>query len=83
MPRSRKFAVYDHTMSLFRRRAKKNREKAAAGLLTEQTSTAEAQAEAARPEVTAEARPNPDQPGWGRIIGQEIGRSREEHASQE
>ena len=80
MARSRKFAVYDHTMGLFRRRSKNNREKAAAGLLKEETTTAERPAEAARTQVTAEARPNPDQPGWGRIIGQEIGRSREEHA---
>ena len=79
MAPGRNFAVYDHTMSLFRRRAKKNREEAAAGLLKEQARTAEA----ARPEVTAEARPNPDQPGWGRIVGQEIGRSHEEYASRE
>lgn len=79
----RKFAAYDDRMGLFRRKAKKNREKAVAGLLTAQTRTAEAQPEAARPEVTAEARPNPDQPGWGQIIGQEIGRAREDHASQQ
>ncbi len=77
-------AVYDRIMGLFRGRAKKkNREKAAAGLLEEQTSTASAQAESAHREVTAEERPNPDQPGWGRIIGQEIGRAREDRASQE
>ena len=90
MSRSRRFAIYDDNMGLFRRRAKKNREEAAAGLVKEQTRTAGAQAEAARPEVTAEARPNPvtaearpnpDQPGWGRIVGQEIGRSRDEHAN--
>ena len=69
-------------MGLFRRRDKKNRENAEAGLLKEQTSAAEAQAEAARPEVTTEARPNPDQPGWGRILGEEIGRARENRASQ-
>ena len=69
-------------MGLFRSRAKKNREKTAAGLLKDETRTAEPQAEAARPGVTAEARPNPDQPGWGRIIGQEISRSREAHPSQ-
>jgi hypothetical protein len=67
-------------MGLFRRRDKKNREKAEAGFLKEQTSAAEAQA--ARPEVTTEARPNPDQPGWGRILGEEIGRARENRASQ-
>jgi hypothetical protein len=65
-------------MGLFRRRDKKNREKSEAGLLKEQTSAAEA----ARPEVTTEERPNPDQPGWGRILGEEIGRARENRASQ-
>lgn len=69
-------------MGLFRRKAKKSREEAAAGLLREQTGTAEAQAEAVRPAVTAEARPNPDQPGWGRVLGQEIGKARESRASQ-
>jgi hypothetical protein len=70
-------------MGLFRSRARKNREKAAAERLEEQTSTVNAQAEVARREVTAEARPNPDQPGWGRTIGYEIGRAREDRASQE
>lgn len=69
-------------MGLFRRRAKKNREKAEAGLLKDQTSAAGAQTEAAHSEVTTEARPNPDQPGWGRILGEEIGRARENRASQ-
>ena len=54
-----------------------------AELLTEQTRTASAQAEVARREVTAEERPNPDQPGWGRTIGQEIGKARENRPSQE
>jgi hypothetical protein len=54
-----------------------------AELLTEQTRTASAQAEVERREVTAEERPNPDQPGWGRTIGQEIGRARENRPSQE
>lgn len=70
-------------MGLFRSRARKSREKAAAELLTEQTRTAKAPAEAPRREVTAEARPNPDQPGWGQTIGQEIGKARENRASQE
>jgi hypothetical protein len=69
-------------MGLFRRWAKKNRENAAAELLNEQ-STAKAQTEAAPREATAEARPNPDQPGWGETIGQQIGKAREERASQE
>ncbi len=70
-------------MGLFRNRARKNRQKAAAELLEQQTRTVEAQAEAARREVTAEARPNPDQPGWGLAIGQEIGKAREDRASHE
>lgn len=64
-------------MGLFRRRAKKNDDKAAVDVLKEQTTTAEADVAVARREVTAEERPNPDQPGWGRTIGQEIGRGRE------
>jgi hypothetical protein len=76
--------VYNHIMGLFRSRAKKNREKAAAELLQEQTKMAKAQREVvARREVTAEARPNPDQPGWGLAIGQEIGKTREDRAGQE
>jgi hypothetical protein len=69
-------------MGLFRSRARKNREKAAAELLKEQTRTVEAPAEAARREVTAETRPDPDQPGWGRTIGQAIGKAREDRAGQ-
>jgi hypothetical protein len=79
----RKPAVYDRAMGLFRSRARKNREKAVAKLLKEQSRTAKAQAEVARREVTAEERPNPDQPGWGRTIGQEIGKAREDRLSQE
>jgi hypothetical protein len=70
-------------MGLFRRRAKKNRERVAAEVLQEQNTTAEAQAEVAPREATAEARPNPDQPGWGEAIGQQIGKARQERASQE
>ena len=70
-------------MGFFRSRSSKNREKAAADLLKEQTRTATAQARVARPRVTAEERPNPDQPGWGRTIGQEIGKTREDRSSQE
>ncbi len=79
----RKPAVYDRDMGLFRSRGRKNRGKAAARLLKEQTRTAKAQAEVARREVTAEERPNPDQPGWGLAIGQEIGKAREDRLSQE
>jgi hypothetical protein len=82
-------AVYDHAMGLFRsavglfRRASKDREEAAAGLLKEQARTVKAQADVARREVKLEARPNPDNPGWGRTVGQEIGKAREDRASQE
>ena len=86
----RQSAAYDHAMGLFRSamglfrgRAGKNREKAAAELPKEQTRTVKAQPEVARREVKYEARPNPDKPGWGRIIGQEIGKAREDRASQE
>lgn len=56
---------------------------AAAEVRTEQTGAAEAQAVAVRRKVTAEARPDPDQPGWGRTIGQQIGKAREDRACQE
>ena len=71
----RKSAAYDHAMGLFRNamglfrgRAGKNREKAAAELPNEQTSTVKAQPRVAPREVKREARPNPDEPGWGRTI---------------
>lgn len=70
-------------MGLFHRRGKKNREKAAAELLKEQSTTAKAQTEVAPREAAGEARPDPDQPGWGEAIGQQIGKTREERASQE
>jgi hypothetical protein len=70
-------------MGLFRSRGRKNRGKPAATLLKEQTATAKTQTEAARREVTAEHRPDPDRPGWGRTIGQEIGKAREDRLSQE
>jgi hypothetical protein len=73
-------AVYHQAMGLFRNRARKKREKAASGLVEEQTTTVTPQPEVARREVTAEARPNPDQPGWGRTIGQQIGKAREDGA---
>jgi len=76
-------AVYHRAMGLFRRKALKNREKAAVDLLKEQTRAAEAQVEVARREVTAEERPNPDRAGWGRTIGQEISRARANRTSQE
>ena len=71
----RKSAAYDHAMGLFRSatglfrsRAGKNREMAAAELPTEQTKTVTAQPEAGPREVKREARPNPDEPGWGRTV---------------
>jgi hypothetical protein len=83
-------AVYHRAMGLFRIRIRRSREKAAARLPEEregegtaQADTAAregegtAQADTAAREVTAEARPDPDQPGWGRIAGQAIGKSRE------
>ena len=75
MREARKLAAYDHAMGLFRNgmglfrsRAGENREKAAAELPNEQTRTVEAQPEVVPREVKREARPNPDQPGWGRTI---------------
>jgi hypothetical protein len=70
-------------MGLFRSRARKNREKAADGLLEEQTRTVTAQADVSRREVTAEPRPDPDRPGWGRTIGLEIGKARGDRGSQD
>jgi hypothetical protein len=69
--------VYHRAMGLFRSRARKNREKAAANLVEAQTAPT-APAEVPRREVTAEARPDPDQPGWGRIAGQALGKARED-----
>ena len=86
----RKPAAYDRAMGLFRTAmglfrgsAGKNREKAAAGLLTEQAKTVKAQPEAARREVRREARPDPNKPGWGLTIGEEINKARGDRASQE
>ena len=75
MREARKSAAYDHAMGLFRSatglfrgRAGKNREKAAAGLPDEQTRTVKAQPGVVPREVKREARPDPDQPGWGRTV---------------
>jgi hypothetical protein len=94
-------------MDLFRSRAGKDREKtaaelpeqqttttaaelpeqqtttAAAELPEQQTTTVKAQPEAARREAKYEARPDPDKPGWGRALGQEISRAREDRAGRE
>jgi hypothetical protein len=78
-----KSAVYHRAMGLFRRRRRNNSGTAAAEFVAEQTETATAQPELPRREVTAEARPNPDQPGWGRALGQQIGRAREDRPTQQ
>ena len=69
-------------MGLFRSRARRQRDKAAAKLLTEQTGAGTAQGETGRREVTPEARPDPDQPGWGQIAGQAIGKARQNRQQQ-
>jgi hypothetical protein len=75
--------LFRSAVGFFRGRARKDREEAAAGLLKEQARTVTAQAEVARREVKLEARPNPDNPGWGRTVGQEIGKAPEDRAGQE
>lgn len=69
-------------MGLFRR-AKKNREKSAGEFLKEQARTVKAQPVVARREVKYEARPNPDEPGWGGAMGLDITRLRRDRPSQE
>lgn len=75
--------LFRSAMGLFRGRAVKNREKVAAELPEEHTGTVRAQPEAGPREVRHEARPNPDKPGWGLTIGQEIRKAREGRASKE
>jgi hypothetical protein len=88
--------LFRSAVGLFRGRARKDREEAAepvkeqartveapAEPVKEQARTVEAPAEVARGEVKFEARPNPDNPGWGRTVGQEIGKARQDRASQE
>jgi hypothetical protein len=60
--------LFRSSMGLFRGRAGKNREKAAAEPPNEQTRTVTAQPGVAPREVKREARPNPDKPGWGQTI---------------
>jgi len=74
--------LFRSAVGLFRGRARKDREEAA-GLPEEQARTVKAPTEVARGEVKFEARPNPDNPGWGRAVGQEMGKAREDRASQE
>ena len=60
--------LFRSAMGLFRSRAGDNREKAAAELLSEQTTTVKAQPVVVPREVKREARPDPDKPGWGRSV---------------
>jgi hypothetical protein len=60
--------IFRSIMGLFRGRAAKDREKAAAELLNEQSRTVKAQPVVAPREVRREARPDPNMPGWGRAI---------------
>jgi hypothetical protein len=59
------------------------REEGAAGLLDQQAATVTTKLAAAGREVKREARPNPNKPGWGLSVGQEIGKGREDDASRE
>ena len=59
------------------------REEGAPGLLDQQAATVTAQLAAAGREVKREARPNPNKPGWGLSIGQEVGKARDDGASRE
>ena len=60
--------LFRSAMGLFRGRAGRNREMAAAEPPNEPAMTVKAQSEVAPREVKREARPNPDEPGWGRTI---------------
>jgi hypothetical protein len=75
--------LFRSAMGLFRSKAGKDPEEAADELVKEQTRTVEAPPRAAHREAKYEARPDPDKPGWGRIVGQEMGRAREDRAGQE
>jgi hypothetical protein len=71
------------------------REEGAAGLLDQQTATVTTQLAAADREtvttqlaaagreVKREARPNPNKPGWGLSVGQEVGKAHEDGPSPE
>jgi hypothetical protein len=74
--------LFRSAAGLFRGRTRKDREEAPAELPKEQAGTVEAPAEVARGEVKFEARPNPDNPGWGRAVGQEIGKAHEDRPSE-
>jgi hypothetical protein len=70
-------------MGLFRKRRKQKLDEAAVAVTEPVTSAAAEQSEATRREVAAEQRPDPDQPGWGRIIGGDIGKARQSRPSQD
>jgi len=59
------------------------REEGAAGLLDQQAATVTAQPAAVGRELKREARPNPNKPGWGLSVGQEVGKARDDGASPE
>lgn len=62
-------------MGLFRR---KNRRQQAVEAPGQQAGSDPAQTTVTRRNVTPEARPNPDQPGWGLTAGQAIGKARQD-----
>jgi hypothetical protein len=57
------------------------RDEGVAGLLDQQAATVTPQLAVAGREVKREARPNPNKPGWGLSIGQEVSQAREDDAS--
>jgi hypothetical protein len=75
--------LFRDVMGLFRRGAGKDREEGAAELLKEQARTVKAQPLAVGREVKREERPDPNKPGWGRTIGEEIGKARGDRASRD
>lgn len=91
--------LFRNAVNLFRGRARNDREEVAAELLTGQAIkdreevaaevlTGQAEVVTAQPvvadrEVKREVRPDPNKPGWGRTIGQEIGKARGDRASQQ
>ena len=54
-----------------------------AATATEEAPTVKVQPEVARREVKREARPDPNKPGWGLSIGQEVSKAPGNRASQE
>jgi hypothetical protein len=54
----------------------------AAAPVQQPASAAQSEADVTRQHRLAEGRPDPDQPGWGRTIGQAISKARQENGSQ-